>query len=132
MGNLSQKSIDEFTVCLWLQLLEAGHYFEILYEAADDYGTIDIILTLGQEIKLKVFRKTRYDHSSFYHSQCCIDSTLMSVSYVYFSGFRFAIQQNCRCVGTRRAVASRVHNMEGWSVRSHEGWASGRTRGRTG
>ena len=62
MGNLSQKSIAEFTVCLWLQLLGPG-YFEILYQAAGDNEAIDVTLTFGQEITLGIFEQTRYDHS---------------------------------------------------------------------
>ena len=62
LGNLDQNSVDKLTVCLWLQLL-APDYFQMLYQAADDNGTIDVTLTFGQEITLGMFGQTRYDHS---------------------------------------------------------------------
>ena len=122
-----QKSIAEFTVCLWLQLLEPD-YFEILYQAADDNEAIGVTLTLGREITLKMFGKTRYDYFEF------VSGSVVNSSYadVGFYVSCLGISQDCRCVGTGRAVASRVHNMdEEWGVRSHEGWESGRTRERT-
>ena len=62
LGNIDQNSVDKLTVCLWLQLL-APDYFQMLYQAADDNGTIDVTLTFGQEITLGMFGQTRYDHS---------------------------------------------------------------------
>ena len=62
LESVMQQDIPEFTACFWLQLIEPG-YFEILYEAPDDNGTINVTLTIGREITIYMFGQTRYGHS---------------------------------------------------------------------
>ena len=91
LGNFNQEPIVEFTVCLWLQLLEPDN-FEIL--------AIDFNLTLGRNITLQTFEKIRYAHS--------ISS--FSVSYtirhrqVHISIFTPENPAKCECASSGKPI----------------------------
>ena len=60
VSSFNRKSIGEFTICLWLQLLQSD-YFEIVYMAADhNHELSGVKITIGQKIMLEVFEKSRY------------------------------------------------------------------------